>query len=140
MKKEYSNGEVTVVWQPDKCIHSAICANGLPGVFQPKEKPWIKVDNASTDKIIHQVKQCPSGALTYYTKDGEKSKPVENMSDSKAKAQVIENGPLMISGEITLEHTDGKTETKKSAAFCRCGHSGNKPFCDGSHTKKDFKG
>lgn len=141
MKKEYSNGDVTVVWQPDKCIHSAICANGLPEVFQPKDKPWIKADNASAEAIINQVKQCPSGALSYYTAaDKQESKTSENMSDTKTKAQVIANGPLMVSGDITVEHADGKTETKKSAAFCRCGHSANKPFCDGSHTKQDFKG
>ena len=28
--KRYSNGEITVVWQPSLCVHSAICARGLP--------------------------------------------------------------------------------------------------------------
>ncbi|MTI29678.1 (4Fe-4S)-binding protein [Xanthovirga aplysinae] len=66
VKKEYTNGEVTVVWQPKKCIHSAFCAKGLPEVFQPKEKPWIKIEAASTEQLVNQIEACPSGALSYY--------------------------------------------------------------------------
>jgi uncharacterized Fe-S cluster protein YjdI len=66
IKKEYTNGEVTVVWQSGKCIHSGICVKNDPDVFQPKEKPWIKIDGSSTEKIIETVKKCPSGALTFY--------------------------------------------------------------------------
>lgn len=62
--KQYSNGEVTVVWQSGKCIHSANCVKNLPQVFNPKESPWIKVENASTDEIIATVNKCPSGALS----------------------------------------------------------------------------
>ena len=61
----YSNGEVTVIWRPKVCIHSAKCALGLPQVFQPREKPWIKIDQATTEQIKAQVDQCPSGALSW---------------------------------------------------------------------------
>ena len=44
--KEYTNGEVTVVWKPNTCIHSAICANGLHQVFNPKNRPWVNKDGA----------------------------------------------------------------------------------------------
>ena len=66
IKKEYTNGEVTVVWQSGKCIHSGICVRNNPDVFQPKEKPWIKTNGSSTEKIIETVLKCPSGALTFY--------------------------------------------------------------------------
>lgn len=66
LKKEYSNGEVTVVWQSGKCIHSGNCVKNNPDVFQPKEKPWIKIDGSSTVKIIETIQKCPSGALTFY--------------------------------------------------------------------------
>jgi uncharacterized Fe-S cluster protein YjdI len=66
LKKEYTNGEVTVVWQSGKCIHSGNCVRNNPAVFQPKEKPWIKIDGSSTEKIIETVQKCPSGALTFY--------------------------------------------------------------------------
>lgn len=65
-KKEYSNGEVTVVWEAGKCIHSGNCVRNNPDVFQPKEKPWIKIDSSTTEKIIETVNKCPSGALTFY--------------------------------------------------------------------------
>ncbi len=63
---EYTNGEVTVVWKPRICRHTGICARGLPTVFLPKEKPWIRMDGADTSAIVLQVKQCPSGALSFY--------------------------------------------------------------------------
>jgi uncharacterized Fe-S cluster protein YjdI len=72
LTKYYSNGEVTVVWQPAKCQHSGNCYGNLPQVFQPGQHPWIKVENASTEEIIRTVKKCPSGALTF--KVTEKSK------------------------------------------------------------------
>ena len=62
--KEYTKGEVTVVWKPHLCTHSAICAKGLPEVFKPREKPWIKIEAADSDPIVNQVKACPSGALS----------------------------------------------------------------------------
>jgi uncharacterized Fe-S cluster protein YjdI len=60
----YSNGEVTVIWKPDVCIHSAICFKGLAEVFDPRRKPWIDLSQADTKRIIDQVKKCPSGALS----------------------------------------------------------------------------
>ena len=62
--KHYSNGEVTIVWQPHVCIHSAVCFRGLPEVFDPRKRPWIEQHKSTTDKIVTQVKQCPSGALS----------------------------------------------------------------------------
>lgn len=70
----YTNGEVTVVWQPKMCIHSTTCWKGLIEVFNPKEKPWIKMNGASTERIIEQVKKCPSGALSYFLNQEETSK------------------------------------------------------------------
>lgn len=135
--KEYSNGEVTVVWEAEKCIHSAMCVKGLPNVFQPKERPWIKIDASTTDKIIETIKKCPSGALSYYMTDSE-DKTSETLD---TKVEVLENGPLLVYGTLKVTHKDGKQETKnKTTAFCRCGDSQNKPYCDGAHIKQDFKG
>lgn len=64
MKKEYTNGEVTIIWQADKCIHCGNCAKGLPQVFKPREKPWVQMENASSSAITEQVAKCPSGALS----------------------------------------------------------------------------
>ena len=72
MSKEsfkYGNSEVTVVWKPKVCIHSTLCWKGLIEVFDPRVKPWIKMNGASSEKIIEQVKKCPSGALSYFMND-----------------------------------------------------------------------
>lgn len=64
ISKEYSNGEITVLWQSAKCIHSANCVKNLASVFRPRASPWIKMDEASSDEIVAAVNQCPSGALS----------------------------------------------------------------------------
>ena len=63
---KYSNGAVTVVWQPDLCKHSGNCVRGLPKVFDSKRKPWIDVSQSDTLQIVEQVKKCPSGALSFF--------------------------------------------------------------------------
>jgi uncharacterized Fe-S cluster protein YjdI len=64
LTKEYSNGEITVVWQNAKCMHSGMCVKNLSSVFQPKSQPWIKMENANSEAIIDAVSKCPSGALS----------------------------------------------------------------------------
>lgn len=136
--KEYTNGEVTVTWEPDKCIHAGICFKGLPDVFKPKEKPWVKIEAAESNEIVNQVKKCPSGALGYYLKAEEEEEDLIN--NSLQQVQVINNGPLMIHGDIEVEFPDGnKIKMEKRTAFCRCGASANKPYCDGSHKKINFQ-
>jgi uncharacterized Fe-S cluster protein YjdI len=69
---KYTNGEITIVWKPGMCIHSAVCFKGLPEVFDPRRKPWIEATGSSTEKIIEQVKACPSGAISFYFNGEEK--------------------------------------------------------------------
>jgi CDGSH-type Zn-finger protein/uncharacterized Fe-S cluster protein YjdI len=50
------------------------------------------------------------------------------------------NGPLLLSGNFTILAASGrKAWTGTKAALCRCGHSQNKPFCDGAHKKANFQ-
>jgi uncharacterized Fe-S cluster protein YjdI len=63
--KEYKQGNLTITWEAEKCIHSGICAKGLRAVFQPKEQPWIKTDVETDEAIMKQIDQCPSKALGY---------------------------------------------------------------------------
>ncbi len=64
-KKEYSNGDITIIWRPEKCIHAGICVRSLPKVYNPKEHPWIKPENATTEELKKQINSCPSGALSF---------------------------------------------------------------------------
>ena len=65
MIKTYSNPYISVSFNKEQCIHSEICIQGLPSVFNLHKRPWINVDADSTDKIIQIVQACPSAALTY---------------------------------------------------------------------------
>lgn len=54
---------------------------------------------------------------------------------------VFDNGPIMIKGNFKMLDAKGKEISVPDTAFlCRCGHSKNKPFCDGMHKGSDFKG
>ena len=144
-KINYTNNEVTVVWKPKVCIHSTICWKELIEVFNPRERPWIKMDGATTDKIIEQVRKCPSGALSYFmnaeaAKENEPDKVIAEAA-TITKVEVTPNGPYLIKKECLIVHSDGKEEIKSgTVALCRCGASSNKPYCDGSHGKTGFQG
>jgi CDGSH-type Zn-finger protein len=71
------------------------------------------------------------------------------------KIQVTKDGPYVVSGNLplseqwivtnaggeSLEYREGKKfPAQPQYALCRCGHSANKPFCDGSHQKVQFDG
>ena len=140
---KYSNGEVTVVWKPNVCIHSTLCWKGLISVFNPKEKPWIKMDGATTERIIEQVRKCPSGALSYYLNNQEPAAENKVVAESAniMKVEVTPNGPYIIKTQCLIVHSDGREETKTgSVALCRCGQSANKPYCDGNHRRTGFEG
>lgn len=64
--KTYTNGEITIVWKPGMCSHSGMCVRTLPQVYNPKAKPWIAIENASTEELKAQLAKCPSGALSYF--------------------------------------------------------------------------
>lgn len=64
--REYSNGEITIEWDSDKCAHVSFCWQELPEVFRPQERPWVHPECASTERIIEQIERCPTGALGYH--------------------------------------------------------------------------
>jgi len=143
---KYTNGEVTVVWKPDTCIHSRICWTELKAVFDPTKRPWVNMDGGSTERIIEQVRKCPSGALSYFMNeenkpDGTGPSPVVSEAAQIINIQIKPNGPILVTTDCLITHSNGEQEIKKgSTTLCRCGASGNKPYCDGTHRKIDFKG
>lgn len=139
MTKKYTNGEVTIVWKPAICAHSGNCFNGLSEVFHPQELPWITPDRSTTEKIIAQVKKCPSGALSFYMNAGEV--PGEAVVESETIVETIPNGPLRVYGNVSVKDASGAVTRKSNiTSFCRCGGSKNKPFCDGTHKTNNFQG
>ena len=143
--RKYTNGEITVFWQPKKCIHATTCYRELIEVFNPRKRPWVKMDGASTEEIIRVVKLCPTQALAFkYNKDIDGDKQAEINSgpkESDAEARIMEDGPLVLKGSFVLYDIHGK-ELKhfKMTSLCRCGASITLPFCDGTHRKIGYTG
>jgi uncharacterized Fe-S cluster protein YjdI len=138
--KKYTNGEVTIVWKPELCIHSGNCFRGLNEVFDPQKRPWVTPDGTTSDRIIEQIKKCPSGALSYYL-DSAVDDDQKTEVESETIIETTPNGPLLVYGNVHVKDSIGKiTRKNKVTAFCRCGGSGNKPFCDGTHRKINFLG
>lgn len=140
LTKTYSNGTLTVVWKPGLCIHSTNCWKGLITVFNPRTRPWINMEGADSERIVEQVKKCPSAALSFYYNEGApapEGPPAEEMTRVEAQP----NGPLLVHGRLTVVNAGGGNEEKNGVtAFCRCGLSANKPYCDGSHVRTRIDG
>ena len=86
---------------------------------------------------IEEARNCPSGRLMVWDKEGRAIEP-----EFKPSISIVEdpqedmNGPIWIRGGIPVESADGSTyEIRNRVALCRCAKSSNKPFCDGSHCK-----
>ncbi|GAA4464770.1 hypothetical protein GCM10023093_15790 [Nemorincola caseinilytica] len=136
--KHYTRDGLTVIWKPAQCIHSTICWKGLIKVFNPRARPWINIEGADTERIIEQVKKCPSGALSYI-QNAHTATPDGTIQDSSTSVEVLKNGPLMVYGNLRVKDSAGNEVVKsKVTAFCRCGASANKPYCDGSHMRIGF--
>jgi len=133
--KEYTNGEITVVWKPHLCDHSAVCIRELPKVFDTFSRPWIKMDAASSEEIIKVVDRCPTKALTWYrNSDGRKEIQDDTKNSEKTIVTIVKNGSIRISGNFILLNEDNEpVATESSISLCRCGKSKRHPFCDGSH-------
>jgi uncharacterized Fe-S cluster protein YjdI/CDGSH-type Zn-finger protein len=135
-EREYRTDQIVVRWEPQYCVHVANCIRGLPGVFNPRDRPWVHVDAASADEIARVVMTCPTGALHFERLDGGPHEPVPETTS----VTVTANGPLRLHGNIELRDAAGNLIRQDTRmALCRCGYSRTKPFCDGSHLMVDFQ-
>ncbi len=82
------------------------------------------------------VERCPSGSLAYDAKGGRRNETAAK----KNTVTVSSNGPLYVRGKLNIAGApDDMPGVSFRVALCRCGQSANKPFCDGSHDKVQFK-
>ena len=138
--KTYSNADITVTWKPDLCIHSEKCFHGLGTVFDPNRRPWIDMSAAGTADIKATVDKCPSGALSWSAMGAEAGAKAEAAAPVVV-VELLPDGPLLVKSAHTLNLSNGTAKQRSGAtAYCRCGASNRKPFCDGSHSKVGFKG
>jgi CDGSH-type Zn-finger protein len=134
----YEGKAITINDNRGVCAHSARCTDGLKSVFKYGEEPWIDPDGADLEAIKKQVRECPSGALSY-TMDGVE----HDRYHHEAGIGIVKNGPYRVFGGIELVEASAgrKPQSRDHYTLCRCGGSKNKPFCDGTHWKgfKDDK-
>ena len=138
MRKVYSSKDIAVSFDPTRCIHAARCVAGSPEVFRPKERPWIRPEEGSAEAIAATVAQCPTGALTYERLDGGAPEAVP----AGVVLKLEKDGPIYVRGPAPLVDAAGNRweDAGHRYALCRCGGSGNKPYCDNTHVTMGFEG
>ena len=136
-RRDYVGDRITIHDNRCVCAHPRFCVSGLPEVFRPDERPWIDPDAAEPEEIIKVIERCPSGALSY-TVDGVEHRDL----DREPSITVAEDGPYCLVGGIEVVGEEPRAEgvSAEHCTCCRCGSSGNKPFCDGTHHTVNFKG
>lgn len=63
----------------------------------------------------------------------------EEKKDEGVSIEFMPNGPALVKGAFRLKEKGNWADKNGPVALCRCGHSKNKPYCDGSHKAADFK-
>lgn len=106
---------------PGVDFRAALCRCG-----QSRNKPFC--DNSHVKAGFED-----SGAV------GEKGSTLET-TGGPLSVKPAKNGPLLVQGNLTIRASTGQVRWQgTTAALCRCGHSKNKPFCDGSHRRVGFE-
>ncbi len=144
--QSYPAPGITVTFDPNLCAHSGVCLMSLPAVFDVRRRRWVRPESATAAEVAATINRCPSGALKYVLGDkpgtAEPAEPPadQTAAEPTARIEASPNGPLLIEGTFRLVDEDGREiPTAGRAALCRCGGSGNKPLCDGTHRRNGFK-
>lgn len=135
-RKEYRSEKIAVSFDLGRCIHSEECVRGLPEVFDPNKRPWIRPEGSDPALVAEVVMRCPTAALRFERKDGGAQEPVpeENV------IAVGVNGPLYVRGDVEIKDPSSDEPLRDArVALCCCGESRNKPFCDNSHKEANFR-
>ncbi|MFN8652210.1 MAG: (4Fe-4S)-binding protein [Gemmatimonadales bacterium] len=136
----YPTPDLVVTFDPNLCMHSGVCLRGAPAVFDVGRSDWIRPAAATAAEVAAVVARCPSGALQVVQAGRKMERGLFAAPAPDVKLTASRNGPLLVHGPVTLTHTDGRTEERSgNVSLCRCGHTGNAPFCDGTHRQVGFK-
>ena len=134
-KESYTGKSITIHDNRGICSHAGFCTDNLPGVFRMGTEPWIDPEGADIEDIKRIIRMCPSGALSYTENEKE-----TNAFFDEAEIYIAKNGPYYVRGGIEIENVPlGDGASKEHYTLCRCGKSGNKPRCDGTHWYGAFK-
>jgi CDGSH-type Zn-finger protein len=129
--KDLGGTDITVRDDRSICVHAGFCGNTATNVWKS-----VRGTDAVTVRtmVIGMIEHCPSGALSYELDEA----PMEPILPEAVGA--IDDGPLWVTGGIPIALGDGtELEVRNRVTLCRCGASGNKPLCDGSHKEAGFR-
>jgi CDGSH-type Zn-finger protein len=129
----YRGGDLTLFDDRTLCTRAGYCGDRFRNV-------WAMIADAAdpevAERIRHMSRLCPSGRIATQP-DGAEERDEPAFA---ASIGVIRNGPLWVRGGISVVASDGEPyEIRNRLTLCRCGHSENKPFCDGSHEDVGFR-
>jgi CDGSH-type Zn-finger protein len=115
------------------CTHAGYCGDRFTRVWDMIDET---ADPAIRERLQRMVSLCPSGRLAYAPAPG--APDVE--PGFEPVVAICRDGPLLVRGGIPVESEDGRPyEVRNRVTLCRCGHSRNKPFCDGTHDQIGFR-
>jgi CDGSH-type Zn-finger protein len=120
------------------CMHAAFCVGRVERI------PAMLDATADSDvraRVIALIDRCPSGSYTYsLTEDGEDIEPDYPVQITVTEEEDGLAGALWVTGNVPVTRSDGQPfETRNRVTLCRCGHSENKPLCDGTHRVIGFR-
>ncbi|GAA4586113.1 hypothetical protein GCM10023194_31300 [Planotetraspora phitsanulokensis] len=120
------------------CVHAAFCIGRTRPIAE------MLADTGDSDvrsDVMGRIDHCPSGSYSYaLERGGDTLEP-----DLPRAVSVLEEedglaSALWVTGGVPVLRSDGRPlETRNRVTLCRCGQSGNKPLCDGTHRKIGFR-
>lgn len=135
--EEYPGPVVSITDDESLCAFARFC--------DQDKRIWHEVESRDPEDVkltVKMAQQCPGGRLI--TWNNKANTPIETQHEPVIS--IIEDphqhcsGPLAFNGGIPVTSSDGFTyEVRNRQALCRCGHSSNVPFCDGSHASVRFQ-
>ena len=128
----YEGTKIFVKDDRSLCMHAGFCGDRITNVWKMTQD---SDDTQVRARIMSMIERCPSGALSYSLEsDGENLEP-----DLPVGIAILPDGALWVTGGIPIERADGQPlEVRNRVTLCRCGGSGNKPLCDGTHKANGF--
>jgi CDGSH-type Zn-finger protein len=144
-RREVFQGEGIAIYDDRSiCAHIGNCTDNLAKVFKLGQEPWIAPSAEAAEAIARVIATCPSGALSYALSNaqpGALAGSGATVEDEHAPGVTASaNGPYFVVGNVPVTSPDGTPyEVRARFALCRCGGTGNKPFCDGTHWSNGFK-
>jgi CDGSH-type Zn-finger protein/truncated hemoglobin YjbI/ferredoxin len=119
-----------------RCAHFGQCTDRLPQVFRAGAEPFVDATTAEPADLVEVVSGCPSGALAHAVE----ADPTAVEEHGAASITPVVDGPYRVRGAVQVVGADGVPyEVRERQTLCRCGHSADKPFCDGSHFYAEFR-